>query len=59
VQPKAEADGRVGLDLVFGEPPRPVRLTQVRRALQWWRSIIKWFEPAFATDSEPEPTVGS
>jgi hypothetical protein len=49
IQPKVEMEmgGGIQPGLVFGEPPRFYVLAQIKRAVGWSRSVLKWFEPAF------------
>ena len=44
---KSPPDGRTGVGVVFGEPPKQADMAAYRQAVQWVESILKWFEPAF------------
>lgn len=52
LKPKQVIGSTIDGGLVFGDPPRFYTLDQIRRAVQWARSVIKWFEPAFISADE-------
>jgi hypothetical protein len=58
IQPKQVIGSTIHGGLVFGDPPRFYTLNQIRRAVQWTRSVVKWFEPAFAADSAATSSRG-
>lgn len=45
--PKMQMDGGVQAGLVFGDPPRFYTLGDIKGAVSYTRSVIKWFQPAF------------
>jgi hypothetical protein len=52
MQPKTQVDDRLGLSVIFGEPPRDFTLQQIKDAIGWTESILAWFEPAFSPSVE-------